>query len=110
MKCVDLGCGGGDVTFELARLVAPGSSVTGLDMDQVKLDLAGAAAVERGISNVEFTAGYVSEWHPVQAGRARLERFITAADPGDVPALNSWRRSRTLHDILGEAGPGWEKS
>ena len=40
MHCVDLGCGGGQVTLEMARLVAPGGSVTGVDMDEVKLDLA----------------------------------------------------------------------
>jgi ubiquinone/menaquinone biosynthesis C-methylase UbiE len=62
MKCVDLGCGGGEVTFELARLVAPGGSVTGVDMDEVKLGLARTAAVERGIGNVEFTARNVNSW------------------------------------------------
>ena len=45
MKCVDLGCGGGEVTFVLARLVAPGGSVTGVNMDEVKLGLARTAAV-----------------------------------------------------------------
>src|SRR5580700_256665 len=49
MKCLDLGCGGGEVTFEIAGLVEPGGSVTGMDMDQVKLDLAQKAAVERGV-------------------------------------------------------------
>jgi 2-polyprenyl-3-methyl-5-hydroxy-6-metoxy-1,4-benzoquinol methylase len=62
MKCIDLGCGGGEVTFELARLVAPGGSVTGADMDEVKLGLARQAAVERGVGNVEFVARNVSNW------------------------------------------------
>ncbi len=44
MRCIDLGCGGGEVTFEIARLVAPGGSVTGVDMDAIKLDLARRAA------------------------------------------------------------------
>jgi 2-polyprenyl-3-methyl-5-hydroxy-6-metoxy-1,4-benzoquinol methylase len=33
MKCIDLGCGGGEVTIEMARLVEPGGSVMGVDMD-----------------------------------------------------------------------------
>jgi trans-aconitate methyltransferase len=38
--CLDLGCGGGDVTLELARRVGPSGSVVGIDFDEVKLDLA----------------------------------------------------------------------
>lgn len=50
------------MTFELARLVAPGGFVTGVDMDEVKLGLARKAAVERGVSNVEFLARNVNSW------------------------------------------------
>ena len=35
---VDLGCGGGEVTFEMATLVGPAGSVTGVDMDEVTAD------------------------------------------------------------------------
>jgi len=45
MKFIDLGCCGGAVTVELARLVAPGGFVTGVDLDEVKLGLARKAAV-----------------------------------------------------------------
>lgn len=62
LTCLDLGCGGGDVTFELARRVGPAGRVTGIDMDQVKLDLARRAAAARGLGNVEFRAQNVHEW------------------------------------------------
>ena len=62
MRCVDLGCGGGEVTMEIARLVAPGGSATGVDMDQIKLDLARQAAAARGLGNVEFRALNVRDW------------------------------------------------
>ena len=45
MRCIDLGCGGGEVTLEIARLVDPGGSVTGVDMDEIKLSLARREAV-----------------------------------------------------------------
>jgi 2-polyprenyl-3-methyl-5-hydroxy-6-metoxy-1,4-benzoquinol methylase len=54
MRCVDLGCGGGAVTMEIARLVAPVGSVAGVDMDEIKLGLARQAAAARGLGNVEF--------------------------------------------------------
>src|SRR5258708_20798752 len=37
MHCIDIGCGGGgEVALEIARLVAPGGSVVGVDIDEVK--------------------------------------------------------------------------
>ncbi|MGO8951635.1 MAG: class I SAM-dependent methyltransferase, partial [Ktedonobacterales bacterium] len=62
IRCLDLGCGGGEVTFEFARLVGPDGAVVGIDMDEVKLALAREAASDRGIANVEFRALNVNEW------------------------------------------------
>lgn len=62
MRCIDLGCGGGEVTFELARLVGPTGHVTGVDMDEVKVALAREAAAARGLSNVELEVANVAEW------------------------------------------------
>ena len=36
LRCLDLGCGGGEVTFELARLAGPSGSVVGIDLDEVR--------------------------------------------------------------------------
>jgi ubiquinone/menaquinone biosynthesis C-methylase UbiE len=62
MRCIDLGCGGGEVTLEIAKLVAPGGHVTGVDMDEIKLDLARRAAAARGLGNVEFRLLNVRDW------------------------------------------------
>jgi ubiquinone/menaquinone biosynthesis C-methylase UbiE len=62
MHCVDLGCGGGEVTFEIARRVGPGGHVTGLDMDEVKLALARESAEQRGLTNLDFRTANVNEW------------------------------------------------
>jgi SAM-dependent methyltransferase len=52
-SCLDVGCGGGDVTFELARL-APDGIVVGVDVDETKLALARDEAARAGLRNVEF--------------------------------------------------------
>jgi SAM-dependent methyltransferase len=62
MRCLDLGCGGGDVTLELARRVGPDGLVVGVDMDAVKLDLARQAAATQGLANTEFRELNVYEW------------------------------------------------
>ena len=52
-RCLDLGCGGGDVTVELARRAPEGFAV-GADLDEAKLDLARAEAASAGVRNIEF--------------------------------------------------------
>src|SRR5262245_32005978 len=54
MTCLDAGCGGGDVTLELARRVSPQGRAVGIDLDETKLALARQEAAEQGIANVEF--------------------------------------------------------
>jgi ubiquinone/menaquinone biosynthesis C-methylase UbiE len=75
MEAVDLGCGGGEVTFEIARLVAPGA-VTGIDMDEVKLGLARDAAMTRGIANVRFRAMNLHDWHERDTYDIVYARFV----------------------------------
>jgi ubiquinone/menaquinone biosynthesis C-methylase UbiE len=62
MQCVDLGCGSGDVTLDLAALAGPAGGAVGIDADQAKLELAREAARERGLANVAFEAADVSQW------------------------------------------------
>ncbi len=56
MTCLDVGCGGGDVTLELARRVGPHGRVVGVDIDAGKLELARAEAAARPVGNVEYRA------------------------------------------------------
>ncbi len=76
MRCLDLGCGGGEVTFEIARLVGPGGRVTGIDMDEVKLAAARDAATRHGLANVEFGAANVSEWRADATYDVVYARFL----------------------------------
>ena len=54
MVCLDVGCGGGDVTLDLARLVGPHGSVVGIDIDGEKLALAQQDAEREHLTNVAF--------------------------------------------------------
>lgn len=57
-RCLDIGCGGGDVTVALAEMV-PSGHVVGVDLDEAKLALARAEGAEAGLDNVEFRMGDV---------------------------------------------------
>lgn len=52
--CLDIGCGGGDVTLELAKRVGPRGKAIGADIDETQLDIARREADAEGIRNVEF--------------------------------------------------------
>ena len=54
MCCLDVGCGGGDVTLDVARRVAPNGKAVGIDIDETKLAIARSEAEQASISNVEY--------------------------------------------------------
>jgi SAM-dependent methyltransferase len=56
-SCLDVGCGGGDVTRELARRVLPAGRVVGIDMDETLIEIARDEARAAGLDNVEYRVG-----------------------------------------------------
>jgi SAM-dependent methyltransferase len=58
MKILDIGCGPGTITADLAALV-PDGHVTGVDHAPGILDQARATAAERGLTNVDFAVADV---------------------------------------------------
>ncbi|NBM18848.1 methyltransferase domain-containing protein [Streptomyces sp. GC420] len=58
LTVLDVGCGPGTITADLAALVAPGR-VTAVDAAPGVLEQAAAVAAERGLDNVEFTVADV---------------------------------------------------
>ncbi len=57
-QVLDVGCGPGTITIDLARLVAPGS-VVGIDNEPAPLGPARVEAQRQGVSNVSFAVGDV---------------------------------------------------
>ncbi|MFS0693778.1 methyltransferase domain-containing protein [Streptomyces nitrosporeus] len=56
LRVLDVGCGPGTITADIAALVAPGR-VTAIDTGRDILGQAAAVAEERGLENVEFAVG-----------------------------------------------------
>ena len=91
MHCLDVGCGGGAVTFEIARLVGPDGRVIGIDMDEIKLALGRETADDGAVRNVEFRAADVSDWTETDAFDVVYCRFLLQhlSDPLDL-LRNMW--------------------
>jgi 2-polyprenyl-3-methyl-5-hydroxy-6-metoxy-1,4-benzoquinol methylase len=91
MSCLDVGCGGGDVTLELAARVGPSGRAVGVDVDAAKVELARAEAAERGASNAEFR---VADLRALEEGEFDVvyARFVLShlADP--AAAVDAFRR------------------
>ncbi|MEY4630893.1 MAG: Demethylmenaquinone methyltransferase [Pseudomonadota bacterium] len=84
--CLDVGCGGGDVTFELVRLTGPDGRAVGVDIDQVKITLARKDAAEQGLSNLDFLIRDITEWKPDEVFDVVYARFLLThlRNPGQV--------------------------
>ncbi len=91
-SCLDAGCGGGDVTLELARLVGPTGCVVGIDMDARKIEVARDEAAAQQCSNVEFrVAGIGSEDVREQFDLVYCRFVLThLASPGEA-LLAMWK-------------------
>jgi SAM-dependent methyltransferase len=61
--CLDVGCGGGDVSVKLRQLV-PLGSVVGVDLDPVKIGIAESDSAAAGLTDIEFRVEDVTEPPP----------------------------------------------
>ncbi|WP_084080262.1 class I SAM-dependent methyltransferase [Edaphobacter aggregans] len=88
MTCLEVGCGSGDVAFDLARMVGRAGRVVATDIDQIKLDLARDEATKQQVENVEFR--YSDIMREEVEGKFDLVhcRFILTHLPDPVSALS----------------------
>lgn len=92
MRVLDIGCGPGTITADLAAL-APEGSVTGLDADAGVLAQARATAEERGLRNVTFETGDLNALPYPDDSFCVVHAHQTLQHVGDpVHALREMRR------------------
>ena len=98
MACMDVGCGTGGVTFDLASRVGPEGRVVGLDMDDLRIEEGRRDAAASKVPNVEF----------------RLADIRTVSDPAPEYDLvysrflldNVARAAEVLNTMCGMLKPG----
>ncbi|MFE6904444.1 class I SAM-dependent methyltransferase [Streptomyces sp. NPDC057717] len=111
MSVIDIGCGIGDMTIQIARMVGPTGTVVGIDMDSDALDVAERQA--SGLRNVTFQQARIPDLeldHQADALVGRLvvmhlkdaaqdiEKLRSTVRPGGTIALLDFnvQRCRTL--------------
>jgi ubiquinone/menaquinone biosynthesis C-methylase UbiE len=76
MNVLEIGCGGGDLAFDIARIIGPAGRVLGTDIDQTKLDLAAREASEHGLTNVTFLHADITQSVPASDFDLIHARFV----------------------------------
>jgi SAM-dependent methyltransferase len=86
MRVLDLGCGAGDVAFVAADLVGPDGYVVGVDRSPEALARARLRAGQRGLAQVRFVEGDISDPAPGGPFDAVVARMLLmhVPDPAEV--------------------------
>jgi len=100
MRCLDVGCGGGDVTFGMARMVGPSGHVTGIDLDDVKVQLGRREAEREHLGNVDFRVASVDQLEDVAAFDLTYSRFLLTHLPHPAAALRRMVRATRTGGVV----------
>ena len=92
MKCLEVGCGSGDVAFDLARMVGPQGRVVATDIDEIKINLARQEAEQQHLANLEFRIANVVEGEFEKFDFAHA-RFVVTHLPNPQEALEKVRQA-----------------
>ncbi len=95
-RVVDVGCGCGDTTLDLARAVGASGAVLGVDVSQPMLAVARRRAAESGLPNVEFREADAAVASLPRDQDLLFSRFGVMFFDAPVPAFANLRRA--LHD------------
>ena len=90
-RCIDVGCGFGETTRDLAGLVGPEGFALGTDSSARFIEDARREALEAGVANVEFETvdAQTAEWDPVHD--YAFSRMGTQFFAAPVPAMRAIR-------------------
>jgi 2-polyprenyl-3-methyl-5-hydroxy-6-metoxy-1,4-benzoquinol methylase len=87
MRVLDVGCGAGDVSFLLARMVGPSGAVVGVDRSEDAVAMANARAQAMGLGQVSFSQGEIEDISLDQQVDAAVGRFVLMYSPNPSVSL-----------------------
>ena len=92
-RVLDIGCGFGDTTQEIANLVGPAGEAVGVDAAARFIETARHEAIEAGISNAHFEVADVERGVPAGPYDMAFSRFGTMFFANPVVALRNVREA-----------------
>jgi len=97
MRVLDVGCGAGDVSFLLARMVGPSGGVVGVDRSEEAVAMATARAQAMGLAHVRFSQADIEDISLDQPVEAAVGRFVL---------MYSSEPSNSLRRVAANVRPG----
>jgi len=88
MSVLDCGCGAGDVSFLVAKLVGPTGRIVGIDRSVAGVELARRRAGEAGLANVTFEVADLADFRPSEPVDILVGRFILMYLPEPATILS----------------------
>lgn len=92
MRVLDVGSGGGDVSFLAADLVGPHGYVLGVDRSPAAVERATARATRRNLSNIAFEVGDPASMHFDRPFDAIIGRFVLMYQDDPATSLKNMMR------------------
>ena len=100
VTCLDVGCGGGDVAFDLASLVGPEGRVVATDIDPTILELARHEGEALRLDNITFQFADITKDQPEPEFDVVYARFLLTHLPHPEQALARMHRALRPGGIL----------
>jgi ubiquinone/menaquinone biosynthesis C-methylase UbiE len=98
--CLDAGCGGGDMTFELARATGSTGRAIGVDLDATKIEIARRESEQQGISNIAFQVRDITEWESDESFDVVYARFFLTHLANPEVVLAALRRQLRAGGVI----------
>ena len=115
MSVLDVGCGWGDMSIQVAEVVGPTGRVVGIDCVDAFLDEARKDAAAKGLTNIQFQRGDAEVALPENEFDYVVARFGTMFFTNPVAALRRMRKAlkpggRMTHIVWRTRGdnPAWQ--
>ena len=93
MNCFEVGCGSGDVAFDMAQIVGADGRIIATDIDETKLELARRDSEERQVQNLEFRFADITQSAPEQKFDFVHARFVLTHLRNPEQALLNMRQA-----------------
>jgi len=108
MRVLDIGCGVGDVTMLVARLVGPQGKVVSIDLDQASICTAQRRAAALGIDNATVRQADISAFTDVEPFDAIVGRLVLEFLPDPAATIKRLCGLLQSGGIMAFQEPSWK--
>ena len=108
MRVLDIGCGMGDVTMLIARLVGPAGRIVSIDIDHASIETARKRTSTAGLGNVTFRQADISTFTDIEAFDATVGRLVLEFLPDTTAIISKLCGLLSPGGVIALQEPTWK--